>query len=291
MSTGGGTSGDIAVGVPVFQRTGALELLLESVPAYVSSVYVADNGHRDERADLYDREWPFELEVLRPGFDVGIGACRAALTDAATEPYLWMGDCDMAFQRDSDLRDLRRILAARPDLGGVSGWLLEGDTVRSGARDLVEANGRLYKEFAGERDINSDPLPHAEAEMIPQSGLFRTAVFDDYGYDPAAGSTEHVDFFVGHKRAAKWRFASTPAVVITHHRNIDPEYRENRGQSHVEESYLADKWGIEAIHHGRRSDWVTTDERPLHEDCFDVVRRVTPRRVWTPLYRGVKTLL
>jgi hypothetical protein len=284
-------NGDIAVGVPVFSRTEALAQFLESVPQYVSTAYVADNGRHEERADLYARRWAFDLEVLRPGFDVGIGACRAAITNAVDEPYLWMGDCDMEFVRFGDLRQLRRILEHNPELGGVSGWLREGDTVRSGARNLIEERGRVYKAVADGGRVDDEPLPFSTFDMVPQAGLFRSEVYETYSYDPDAGSTEHLDFFLGHKRAGEWEFASTPAVVINHHRDIDEDYRQERVSDHTELSFVAGKWGVEHIHNGRRSDWVTTDEQPLHEQGFDLLRRIAPRAVWTPLYRGVKAVL
>jgi len=55
----------IAVGVPIYTRERALELFLDSVPASVATVYVADNGPAEQRdRDAYAREWPFDLQAL-----------------------------------------------------------------------------------------------------------------------------------------------------------------------------------------------------------------------------------
>ncbi|MDR9382552.1 MAG: hypothetical protein RI560_12900 [Natronomonas sp.] len=279
--------GAIAAGVPVFSRETALRRFLESVPEYVETVYVADNGREQDR-DLYERAWPFDLDVLNLPFDCGIGACRAAIADASREPYLWVGDCDMKIARAGDLRTLRRVLESEPDLGGVSGWLLEGRAVRSGARDLRRVGATAIKEAAAlEREHG--PVPFVRADFIPQAGLFRTEVYEDYAYDPAVRSTEHFDFFYGHKEAGAWDFASTPAVVTIHNRDIDPQYRESeRGSRHVDRDVLADKWGIERVEVGARSDWAEVHEHGLKSDAFNLLKQRTPPRVWLSVKRGLE---
>jgi hypothetical protein len=278
----------MAVGVPVYSRTAALEQLLESVPEYVSTVYVADNGPPEQQSerwdDLFYRDWPFSLQVIDLEHDVGIGACRAAIADAVGESYLWVGDCDMEFLREGDLRQLLHILESWPRLGGVSGWLHEEHTIRSGGRDLVRQGGTLLNTVRESPTVRQEPLPHATFDMIPQCGLFRTAIYDDYAYDSEMYNTEHVDFFLGHQET-EWEFASTPAVVIAHHRHIDEEYRESREQNHTDLELLAEKWGIQDIHIGHRPDWMSTRERSPAEQAFDLFRRVAPSSVWMPVRR------
>jgi hypothetical protein len=282
----------IAVGVPVFSRTAALRQFLESVPEYVTTAYVADNGHTEDREDLYARAWPFDLEVLDLGFDVGIGACRHAIAEAATESYLFVGDCDMRFTDPADLRRLREELAAHPDLGGLSGWLIEGGTVRAGARNLVERRGRLFKSVAEPPELEGERLPFARFDFIPQAGLFKTEVFDDYCYDPDIYNSEHVDFFYGHHDAGAWEFGSTPAVLVEHNRWIDPDYRESRrGNNHVDEALLAEKWGFETIEPGTNVDWAGYRDRSVLERAFDVFREVSPPSVWIPIKRVSKRVI
>jgi hypothetical protein len=283
-------SNSIACGVPVFSRTKALEQFLDSVPAYVDTVYVADNG-RNQTRDPYDEQWPFDLEVLHLEYDVGIGACRAAITDACTEPYLWIGDCDMAFVRTDDLRLLRATLEQHPGLGGISGWLIEGDTVRAGARDLERHGDTAIKTIREYPDIERSVVPFGRFEFIPQAGLFRTEVFDTYDYDPEVRASEHFDFFWGQRAAAEWEFASTPAVMIRHDRNIDQEYRENRGSGHLDTEITAAKWGIEDIQPGQYGEWSAYRGRPVHEELFEAFRRVAPPGVWLRARRVLKGVM
>jgi len=281
-------SREIAVGVPMYSRVEALRQLLESVPNYVSTVYIAESGPLQDRGrPFYSETWPFELDVLRPGHDIGIGAARAALTDAVTEPFLWMGDNDMEFCRDDDLARLREILLAHDDLGGVSGWLIEGDVVRSGARDLRRVGDTIIKE-GSDPDVVADPLPHARFDFIPQAGLFRTSVYETYDYDAGFETREHADFFIGHADAGEWAFASTPVVQIQHHRQIDAEYRAGRGKHNFDDGYLRESWGVERIVPGSTSDWAQLYDRSVAEDAFDVFRSATPPAVWLRVRRALK---
>jgi len=276
------SEGDIAAGVPMYSREEALETFLRSVPDYVATVYVADNGPDQERS-VYEREWAFQLEVLHLPHDCGIGRCRYEIVEACTEAYLWVGDSDMEFVWSGDLRRMRRVLKNNPDLGGIAGWLIEERAIRSGARNLKEYKNALIKAVDETPDVEQGELPFARFEFIPQCALFRTEVFDSYTYDPDVRSTEHADFFLGHKDT-EWEFASTPAVVTYHHRNIDPEYRNStRGGDHTDMNILQEKWGVHSVIPASRVDWAEREDRSLAERAFDVFRDATPPSVWIPV--------
>jgi len=99
-------------------------------------------------------------------------------------------------------------------------------------------------------------------------------------------STEHADFFYGHREAGEWEFASTPTVLIEHNRNIDSDYRESRrGTGHVDERLLEDKWGIEGIELGSNIDWAGYRDRTPAEKVFEAFRELTPPTVWMPVKR------
>jgi len=280
---------DIAVCVPVFTRSAALAQFIDSVPARVSRVVVADNGPPGEHEHVYARDWNVDIDVLDLGHDIGIGACRAALVEAVDEPHLWMGDCDMAFTRAGDLACLREILDSDPELGGVSGWLVEGDTVRSGARDLEIVGDVLVKDGT-DPTVEGDPYPHARFEFIPQAGLFRREVFETAGYDADLRTHEHMDFFLAQHEAGEWRFASSPVVQVLHNKWIDQDYRRERGQHDVDRDVLADKWGIRRTVPGATSDWAQLRDRSTAERAFDVFRSATSPRVWLPVRRAFKTV-
>jgi len=281
---------DIAVAVPVLSRSEALAQFLESVPAGVSRVVIADNGMPGAHTHVYTRDWHVDIDVLDLDHDIGIGACRAALVEAVTEPYLWMGDCDMQFvDGRRDLARLREILDSDPQLGGVSGWLVEGGTVRSAAKDLRAVNKTLIK-TAANPEMCRDPYPHARFEFVPQAGLFRRAVFDTYGYDDDLRTHEHMDLFFGHREAGEWAFASTPVVQVMHNKWIDQDYRETRGQHDVDRDVLAEKWGVRRTVPGAASDWAQVRERSTAERAFDVFRQATPARIWLPVRRAFETV-
>jgi len=282
-------SDEIAVACPMYSRSVALRQFLDSVPAYVSTAYIADNGPDQDR-QVYRESWPFGLEVLHLDHDVGIGACRRAIADAVTEPYLWMGDCDMVITRDDDLRVLREILGAHPDLGGVAGWLLEGDSVRSAAHDCRQVGETVIKDV-GDITVTETPYPHARFDFLPHAGLFRTESYNTYTYDPRLQNNEHRDFFHGHQQAGEWAFASTPTVLVRHDKWIDEAYRKQRGQQTADQERLAEKWDAARKAHSEHSDWVEQRGRSLPEQTFDVFRRATPPRVWLPVKRGLEAVI
>jgi hypothetical protein len=287
----------IAAGVPMYSRETALERFLESVPpSVVDAVYVADNGPPDEQdRDLYARAWPFDLTVLYLDHDVGIGPCRHRITEAAIErdghDYLWVGDCDMRIRSAADIRTLRRLLAVEPELGGASGWLIEGNTVRSGARDMHLENGVAIKDGSRPSVEENADIPFARFEFIPQAGLFRAEALADYSWDPEMQNTEHLDFFLAHKHRTDWEFASTPAVMTFHDRDIDEEYRESRGKGHVDEELLQSKWGVRTTVPGVYMEWDDGTHRSVTERAFDLFRERTSPRVWLPIRRGLKGVL
>lgn len=279
---------EIAVAVPVLSRSEALAQFIESVPAAVSRVVVADNGPPGEHTHVYARDWHVDIDVLDLDHDIGIGACRAALTEDADEPYLWMGDSDMRFvDGRRDLARLREILDSDAQLGGVSGWLVEGDTVRSGARDLMIVGDTLVKDGT-DPTVEPDPYPHARFDFVPQAGLFRRAAFETAGYDAGLRAHEHMDFFLGQREAGEWCFASTPVVQVLHNRWVDADYRRERGQHDRDRDVLADKWGIRRTVPGAASDWAQVRDRSTAERAFDVFRAATPARVWVPVRQALK---
>jgi len=275
----------IACGVPVFSRSIALKRFLESVPDYVSSVYVADNGHHNDRRHLYTTDWPYDLQVLELDYDVGIGACRRAIADTVTEPYLFMADSDMELLQTRDLKTLREILTSHDDLGAAAAWLIEPQTVRAGAHNLTFSNGTAIRHVPITPDLTTNPVPFATFDLIPQACLFRTSVFDEYTYDPDIELSEHFDFFYGHKLHTDWQWASTPVVHVLHNKNIDEQYRKTRGNDQVDLERTSEKWGVTEIVPGAFADWSDNHDRSLAEDAFDLFRRRTPPRIWVPTRR------
>jgi len=134
--------------------------------------------------------------------------------------------------------------------------------------------------------IERGPVPFARFEFVPQAVLFRCEVFDTYTYDPAMGTSEHVDFFYGQARAGDWDWASVPSVTIHHQRDIDESYREaKRGDNHLNSDRLAEKWGLHDTAPGARSDWAQVHDRTIPEQAFEVFKRAAPPRVWLPTKR------
>ena len=256
---------DLALCVVVFRRTGKLATLLESVgeDGPISSVYVADNGElTDDRRALYDRSFPFDLEVLDVAYDAGLARSRRAAVEAAEEPYLLVVDSDV--EVPDNVGALHDVLRERPGLGGVGGVLVEGDRIRSDCYDLFDRGPLLCKDIRGGKRVESvGGHPFVPFDQIQNVALYRRACLDDYCWDPAYRiGWEHTDFFLGHRDRTEWQFGVCPTVMFRHHPGGDEAYvasRRSHERVRASKRYFLDKWGYEQVLYGQ-TNWLETHD-------------------------------
>lgn len=237
----------VALGTVVFQRTAKLAGLLESVPELVDTVYVADNGTiTAERERLYDRPFPFDLEVLDLEYGSGLGHGRNEIVDRLREDYLLVVDNDMTVPGNVDV--LAAQLDARPDLGGVCGVLIEDGNLHVGCCDLYEDGDLIVKDIRGSKA--STELAGASFvpfDFITNAAMFRSDCLEEYSWDPAyVIGKEHLDFYVAHMHRTDWTFGVSPAVVFPHYPGGDSTYRNERRNVETlrrSKEYFLDKWG------------------------------------------------
>lgn len=255
------------MGTTVFMRTKKLEALLDSASsAPISKVFVADNGVTSDRAHLYERPYPFELEVLDLDYDAGLGRSRCEIVDAATqEDFLLIVDCDMEIPRN--VGTLRTQLEQRREFGGISGILLENGSIRSGCWDLRECgiirnDDVIMLEIPREKRV--EPVagaPLARFDAIPNAAVFRTECLHDHCWDPELVLEEHLDFYVGHKKCTHWRFGVCPQVVFPHDQGGSREYTEIRDDRERIDRFRRrslDKWGYRKRIYRTSRGWLDT---------------------------------
>ena len=263
---------EFAVGTTVFLRTERLCRLLESVdPEPVTTVYVADVGETEERRGLYDREWPFDLEVLDLAYDAGVSRGRRAVVEAMdeSEEFLLVVDSDNTVPEDAPV--LADQLDALPDVGGIAGTLVEPELGRvyQPATDLAEHGDALIKSSRLRRKEVEQVAgaPFVPFDFVPNVTMFRRACLDDYCWDPEyTVHKEHIDFFVGHWKRTDWAFGVCPAVLFPHYPGGAEAYRDHRFDDEEFERltrYFYDKWGY-------------TDVRSPHAAWFDTHKVTDP---------------
>ncbi|WP_082224564.1 glycosyltransferase family 2 protein [Halolamina rubra] len=262
----------IAAGVPVFQRTKALKRFLDSVPAnIVDEVIVADNGNIDERSQLYERGFDYDLQILNLDYDVGIGASRNAIANACDHDYLLVADNDMEVPCNIDI--LVEIMN-KSDLGGISGILSEQGCVRSGCRNIF-FDDLLFDNKVLTIDIRAEPDSRSIAghtvnifDYITNASIIRKECFEDYGWDAELVDNEHLDFYTGHYVHTDWDFAVCSEVVFPHHKFTSTNYRRSHRkdtdkQKNANEKFKR-KWQIDEIIWGARQEWIDTRAVPDH---------------------------
>lgn len=293
---------DVAVGVPVIERWQKLATFLESVPEWVDSVVVADNGDPNaDRRGIYDGSYPFEVDVLDLGYDVGIGRCRSAIADASDSAYLLVADNDM--ELPANVGVLVDVLDRDPDLGGVGGILDEHGSLRSGCCDFEEADwwrdGRALVQSVAPGKIGavtwSTGHPVARFDKLANAMVVRRAALDDYAWDADLGCKEHLDFFVGHWHETDWEFGVCPEVVFRHHTGGSDRYWQQYRAKTADRQQRAldafrEKWGYDRIVLGD-TRWFGTAHRPFGERLMNAFVRAAGPKYSVPAKDAAKRVL
>lgn len=272
---------DVALGVVVFTRTEKLRRLLESVDRKsIETVYIADNGELTPRKeDLYAENFSFETIVLDLAYDIGVSYSRNRIVDEFDEDHLLIVDSDIEIPNNTDI--LSDQLAARPDIGGIAGSIIEPRKGRiwQSAKDIYEENDVLFRDSRHETkevEYVSDS-PFVEFDMIPNVTVFRKECLQDYSWDPDCPiGREHADFFVGHWRETDWTFGICPEVNFRHYPGGDAEYTSYRHDTSTRtraENYFLEKWGYDDFRMGEPY-WYDThrSNAPLFERAYRLYR-------------------
>jgi len=244
-------TGSVALGVKVFTRVDKLADLLDTANhPLVETVYVADDGEiTDEKRELYDQEYDFELELLDLEYDTGLGYGRKKICESLSEEYLLILDSDMLVPKNIEI--LQAQLEAEPSLGGVSGTIVENNRFRGGAGDLFEEGDILVRDIRDAKEIQTvSGYPLVMFDMIRNAAMFRKECLDDYTWDENYKiGYEHPDFFLGHKRRTDWQFGLSPNVTFQHFPGGDQPYLDKRkSKTRLDNSkgYFLEKWGFDA---------------------------------------------
>lgn len=248
----------ITVGIKTFLRTDKLRDCLDSLARHRwREVIVADDGPIDEeRQRMYDEAaGRLPLRLIRLDFDTGLAAGRNEIVRRCDSEFLLMLDDDQTV--GPDIGRLEEVLQADPGIGGVSCIWVERDGRKCTACDLEIDGGRIIKRVTGEQEPRrtASGQRYLQFDFIPNSTLFRTACLREFPWDPFYKiGKEHLDFYLTHKRAGKWRFAVSIDVEIGHHPegSSSGTYHRFRGgeRLQVSEDYFRKKWGVDEIIEG-----------------------------------------
>lgn len=267
---------EIALGTKVFSRTNELRGLLESIPdSDIATVYIADDGpNKGERKDLYEANWPFELNIIDMKYDAGLGAGRKQIVETMDETFLLLVDTD--HRVPPNISQLREILDEKTSLGGVGGMMYEPhkSLLYCGTQNFKEEDGVLIvSPYLGPKEIQIVAgSPFIQFDSIPNAALFRRECVEDYCWDPEyVIGKEHEDFYLGHKRQTDWEFGISFSVYFQHTSasRMAPESEDEYDQHRYDieklnrsTEYFLDKWGLEEVQ-VESWTWFVLDSRNL----------------------------
>jgi glycosyltransferase involved in cell wall biosynthesis len=248
----------IDVGIPVFERTDKVCDLLRSLPLMdvdLGTVYIADDGHTEEREELYRRDWSFDLDYFDVEYNVGLAAKRNYILDRMETEYVLFLDSDHLVP--PNLSILRDQLEANPELGALAGAEVEPERglFNIYAHDFSERdNGSVLV-----RDIQREQkainrvagYPIVEFDMTSTPRLFRRECLEELAWDDRyLIGREHIDFYVGHWKQTDWHFGVSPSVIFTHqpgNTSTTSKGSLRLKRDDEETQMFLDKWGYDDI--------------------------------------------
>lgn len=220
--------GDVTVGVKTFLRPDRLDRCLNSLHGKgFAQVIVADDGEIDEeKRQVYRFHGEhLALKLLRLERDSGLAYGRNQIVDRCETEFLLMLDDDQAVPEN--VGDLKTILVADQEVGGVAGFWSEYGRIKCTSCNIYEYEDYIVKDILGDvprREVGS--LTYYLFDHINNSTLYRTGVLKETPWDPYYKiGKEHLDFYLAHKRLGKWRFAATPDVLIEHFPSTKGKYK------------------------------------------------------------------
>jgi len=245
---------DVTVAFKTFHRNDRLRVALSSlVGKGFGEVIVVDDGPANdpEKDGIYEKYSSLlPLRVIKLPYDTGLGYGRRIMGEECRTKYLLLIDDDMTVPNNVHI--LKEVLLHDKKLGAVAGCWIERGKVRCGGHDLREWKGYLIRYVPPRLRVNyAGDVPYFYFDFIPNSALFRIEAYRDYEWDDAYTIfREHLDYYWGHKKLGKWKFAVTPAVFFHHNPGGSRDYSQHRfnwKKYLSSERYFLQKWGLKGI--------------------------------------------
>lgn len=250
--------GEITVGIKTFYRTEKLQATLDAlVNKSFHKVLIADDGEIDTyKESLYQKyQNLMPLEVLILPYDTGLPYGRNRMIEKCDSPYFLMLDDDQVIPDNID--PLLNILRSNSELGGVSCFWDEYGHIVCRAHNLHEIFGYVIKDKGREQiKKTAGSYNYFVMDFIPNSTLYRKECFEDVMWDDSIKiGSEHVDFYLAHKRLGKWKFAVTPDVILKHYPSVgsgtyEKKFRHQNDRISQYKKYVLKKWRINDVLNG-----------------------------------------
>jgi glycosyltransferase involved in cell wall biosynthesis len=250
----------VTCGIKTVIRDAKLAQCLESlVGKNFQEVIVVDDGPISEakRRTYQHYAANLPLKLIELPYDSGVSVGRNTIVEHCRTEFLLLLDDDQIIP--NNISELTTIVRSDPEIGGISGVWNEYGTRRCGATNLYFEGKFILQDIKKPpARINVGDLHYYLYDFIPNSTLFRTACLLDAKWEPyyKIGS-EHIDFFLMHKRLGKWKFGITPNVIITHDpRETTTTYHGmfRKKQERIAASFVhfQKKWNVRHVHEIRR---------------------------------------
>jgi len=202
----------IAVCIKTFMREEnffrAVDMVEKNFP-YPHRFYIADDGNvSEEKEQLYRKLENSGHKIIRLPFNSGLSVGRNALIKEAAEDYVLIMDDDIGIKSPETIKNMRRVLDSKSDIGIVAGVLKHEITDRpfgngnySRGIDLIIKDNILHRYTTRNSTQSIDGIRYVQSDQVINFFLAKREVFNSVKWDSNIKiGWEHMDFFLSLKK-------------------------------------------------------------------------------------------
>ena len=191
-------------------------------------IYVADQNEPTSEMYLFYEKYNVEYYFVEP--NSGLSRNRNFLVDKIKEDYVFIGDDDFTFDKDSNIKIMQCVLDENPNIGIVGGRLINSS--RYNKRLIWDNKKKLVYIIQIDNEVLYTKQGHKflYTDLVLNFFLAKKEALKDCRWDNDLKLAEHLEYFLRFKET-KWKVAYTPDVVATHDRERHKEYLQYRSQS------------------------------------------------------------
>jgi hypothetical protein len=207
-------------------------------------IYVADqNNPSEEMISFYEK---YNVEYYFTENNSGLSANRNFLVDKVKEPYIFIGDDDFVFTKETDLTIMQDVLNEDKSIGIVGGKLIGSS--RYNKRLLYDKlNKKIYLIDLKEKfHTTKNKNKFIYTDLVLNFFLCKKEIFNDIRWDNNLKLSEHLDFFLRFK-LTNWKVAYTADVVGLHERERTTNYMQFRHQSNIFYHLFLNKYSLNSL--------------------------------------------
>lgn len=249
---------NVAYVCTTIRRNNCMKKTIKSIQTWCPNIkiYVADQN--TPNATMLKFYEDHNVEYYFTEFNSGLAWNRNFLVSKVQEPYVFIGDDDITFTEETNIKTMEDILTENEEIGIVGGSLK--NTPRYDKRLIWDNKNKKVYMIQVEEVKNKTKKGNifTLVDLVLNFFLAKTEVLKECKWDNDLKLCEHLEYFLRFKET-KWKVAFTPEVIAIHDRGRPGDYAKFRGQSKKYLKIMMKKYGIDSL-----KDIISLENTPLH---------------------------